>query len=364
MIKFTQRILTGAALALVLPEVALAQENSPKPPAASPAGVVALVDDVVARRQSSRTFARRRRGWWSPPGDTQGSRPTGLPVRAVPASQLATVACRCSLFHARPAARRSGVQSPGWFGGVELQVLKPHVASGLSDTVKNSPQRNSGTSTNVALPTASLGWTVSPRVFLGYRLPSGFGEFMIAYRYLGTTGSESVPASGGPAALKSQLAFDIIDFDYNSREISLSPQWDMKWTIGIRSLFMFYGSQYNQPFGQASAGNGIFAARDYNNFFGVGPHAALEVARHLGDSGWSLYLRGDLGSVYGGSHLGYLTQSTTFNGDGRPLYGQTTHFGTQDSPMINFRAGVTGAAIASKYHSLLRGLSVSAILGP
>ena len=58
--------------------------------------------------------------------------------------------------------------------------------------------RSAANATTVNLPAAPLDWTASPRVFAGYRLPSGFGEFMVAYRHLGTTGSGSVPDTNGP----------------------------------------------------------------------------------------------------------------------------------------------------------------------
>ncbi|SIO59875.1 hypothetical protein SAMN05444166_6194 [Singulisphaera sp. GP187] len=231
--------------------------------------------------------------------------------------------------------------SPGWFSGIELQVLKPHVLNGLSGTVRNRAQMANQTSTIVALPSAPLDWTVSPRVFLGYRLPSGFGEFLVAYRHLGTEGRGSGPGGQGASTLNSRLAFDMIDFDYNSRELSLGPDWDMKWTLGIRTLFMFFDSRFNQPFGQAAAGNGIFQARQYNNIAGAGPHAALDLVRHLGNSGWSLDFRTDFASVFDGSHIGFLTRSTTLGPDGRPLSGETRRFGTQDTPILNIRAGAT-----------------------
>ena len=41
---------------------------------------------------------------------------------------------------------------------------------------------------------AQLDWTVSPRFELGYRLPSGFGELDVAFRFLMTQGSGSTPA--------------------------------------------------------------------------------------------------------------------------------------------------------------------------
>jgi hypothetical protein len=193
----------------------------------------------------------------------------------------------------------------------------------------------------VALPAAHLDWTVSPRVFLGYRLPSGFGEFMVSYRHLGTVGSGVIPGANGPSALNSRFAFDILDLDYNSRELSLGPRWDMKWSFGLRSLFLFFDSRASQPFDQASAGNSVFQARNFNNLFGLGPHATLELARHLGNSGWSLYARGDVAGTFDWTHQGFVVASTTLGPHGRPLVGETRAFGQQAAPMINGRVGVT-----------------------
>ncbi len=110
---------------------------------------------------------------------------------------------------------------PGWFAGAEIQVVKPHLFNHLKHDVQNSAQRTQGTSTTVALPSAPLDWTVAPCLFLGYRLPSGFGEFAVAYRYLATVGSTGVRGVDGPAILNSRLAFNMIDLDYSSRELNL-----------------------------------------------------------------------------------------------------------------------------------------------
>jgi hypothetical protein len=131
----------------------------------------------------------------------------------------------------------------------------------------------------------------------------------------------------------------MIDFDYNSREISCSPLWDMKWSLGLRTLFMFFDSQYNQPFDQAAAGSGIFAARNSNNYFGMGPHAGVQLERRLGDSRWSLSMRGDVSGVFANTHQFFQANFTTFGANGRPLVGQTRAFGHQESPIINGRIG-------------------------
>ena len=168
---------------------------------------------------------------------------------------------------------------------------------------------------------------------------------MIAYRHLGATGSGSVPDTNGPIGLNTRFAFDIIDLDYNSRELSTwlgwGPQWDMKWSLGLRQMFLFYGLQGGQPFGQASAGSGIAFAQATNNVYGIGPHAALELDHRLGDSGWSLYSRLDAGTVFTQTWEQWNTVSTTLGSNGRPLAGQTNGFGHQFIPMINWRVGTT-----------------------
>jgi hypothetical protein len=225
----------------------------------------------------------------------------------------------------------------GWFYGAEIQILKPHVIPGLNRSVETQIPNI----TPVALPSAPLSWTVAPRFFVGYRLPSGFGSFLVDYRFLDSSGSSGLPLRDGPSALRSRLAFNMINLDYYSRELSLWPQWDMRWLVGAQILTMFYDSQDRQPFAQAVAGNHILLARQSNNFAGGGPHVALELARHLGNSGWALYFRTDFSSDFGGSRVNFSTLSATLGPNGRPHFGETSLFGSNDTPILNVRAGLT-----------------------
>ena len=351
MIKRTHLLLAGA-VALALPDVGLAQDASPKPPGGASARVAAFFDEVVAPDTPPEPLPA------APDVGVGGGVLQALPKpRDVPASLFAPppppppglLRVDAPYFVRDPLLDFTPSAPPGWFGGVEVQILKPHLISGLSNIVQpgkflsNPPFSGppSGTQRTVAIPASHLDWTVSPRVFLGYRLPSGFGEFMVSYRHLGTVGSGSVPGANGPVGLDSRFAFDIIDFDYNSRELSLGPQWDMKWTFGLRSLFLFFDGRGDQPFGQAAAGSGVPQARNYNNLFGMGPHAALELTRHLGVSGWSLYVRGDFAGTFDETHEGFLARFTTLGPNGRPLVGVTRAFGHQATPIINGRVGLT-----------------------
>src|SRR5262249_50824386 len=83
----------------------------------------------------------------------------------------------------------------GWFAGLDLGIIGPHIKNRLTDTVQVD-----GLPPNVVhWPTAPLDWTVAPRVELGYRLASGFGGFALAYRFFGTDGSETILGPDGPA---------------------------------------------------------------------------------------------------------------------------------------------------------------------
>ena len=128
---------------------------------------------------------------------------------------------------------------------------------------------------------ARLNWTVSPRFELGYRLPSGFGEVDVAYRFLLAEGTGStadpIAAPDATAALRSHLNIHVGDLDYASRETSLGPSWGMKWRIGLRYADVFFDSRADEPLAAAAAGSGIFERSISNNFWGIGPHATLEL---------------------------------------------------------------------------------------
>ncbi len=129
----------------------------------------------------------------------------------------------------------------GWFAGAEASLVGAHT----SKTMLQNSVPFAGRMDTIALQGAPLDWTVSPRVEIGYRLPSGFGEFSLSYRFLTTDGSESAQFPTGPASLSSGLSTNTFDFDYASHELSLGDNWVMKWrsaaawrfSISIRKHF-------------------------------------------------------------------------------------------------------------------------------
>src|SRR5262249_53403703 len=152
-------------------------------------------------------------------------------------------------------------------------------------------------------PPAALDWTAAPRFEVGYRLPSGFGQFAFAYRFLISEGTETLFGPDAPAAFKSRLDINIVDLDYVSREF-FTFQWPyctLTSRFGLRWADAFFDARAVQPFAAAAGGTGILETYASNNFWGVGPHMGLELARRWENSGLTL-----VGRVDGATLLGRL----------------------------------------------------------
>jgi hypothetical protein len=240
-------------------------------------------------------------------------------------------------FELDPRLDRPELPQPGWLASVDLAIVGPHVKNHLTDMV----QIGNRTPDTVQLPSAALNWTVSPRIELGYRLPSGFGAFAIAYKTLATDGSESIQGADGVAALKSRLDVNIGDLDYLSWEMSLWPDCGMKWWFGLRLANVFFDSQATEDFAAAAAGSGVFAAHTTNHFLGGGPHFGLELTRPWPVTGLSLTARADAATLLGRVRQDFLEISTTPGPGGALLAGETRRSNPQDVPMLDVFLGVT-----------------------
>lgn len=122
---------------------------------------------------------------------------------------------------------------PGWFADVELGVMLPHIMNDTHEAVTVN-----GVTSRVQLPGGTLDWAAAPRFELGYRLPEGFGEIALAYRFLGSQGHSTVSgAFDAPDAIGSvltRLDIQTADLDYASNELSICSWW-AKWRIGLRA---------------------------------------------------------------------------------------------------------------------------------
>jgi hypothetical protein len=223
----------------------------------------------------------------------------------------------------------------GWFAGAEISLVGPHVKNELRNTVPFA-----GRLDTIALPSANLNWTVSPRFEVGYRLPSGFGEFVLGYRFLASQGSQSSEQMFGPASLSSRLDINTFDFDYSSREISLGENWIMKWTVGGRLAFLYFDSQANQAFALPGSPDFFLDQRTTNFFAGFGPHAGLELTRKIQGTGLSLIGKADFATLLGRVHQGFL-EASSVPPPGSPFSSSALHVsGSQDVPMVTTDAGI------------------------
>jgi hypothetical protein len=193
----------------------------------------------------------------------------------------------------------------------------------------------------VQLPSARLDWTVSPRFEVGYRLPSGFGAFAVAYQFLASDGTGTLAEPDGVASLKSRLDVHVFDLDYASRELSLWPCWDMRWFFGGRLADIYFDSRAEEPFAEAAAGSGIFVKRDTDRFVGIGPHLGLELERRLADWGLAVVGRVDGWIDLGRIRQGFFEESTTLGPTGQPLTGETHIRSSQAVPMFHMQLGVS-----------------------
>jgi hypothetical protein len=227
---------------------------------------------------------------------------------------------------------------PGWFADVEIGIVGPHVKNRLIDMV----QVGTGAPDTVHVAPAQLDWTAALRFEVGYRLPSGFGEFAVAYRFLNSEGTGTTLGPDALSALKSRLAVNIVDLDYASREF-FTFQWPycvMRWRFGLRWADVFFDDRAVEPFAAAAAGTGIFDTHSSNNFWGIGPHMGLELVRRWECSGLALVGRVDGATLLGRIRQNFSEVSTTLGADGQLLAGNTRQSVSQDVPMINAFLGL------------------------
>jgi hypothetical protein len=179
----------------------------------------------------------------------------------------------------------------------------------------------------VTLPSANLQWTLSPRFEIGYRCGEATGDFLVSYRFLATGGSTFTPAfdtAGNPGALRSRLSINVIDADYASREPSLLPWVEMRWRIGVRVAGLFFDSEEASPLLQQHVSNW---------FWGVGPHATLELWCPIHDTHAGLFCKIDGAGVLGRVQQGFEETLGTASGFTRQAQNMPT-------TMLNVEAGV------------------------
>jgi hypothetical protein len=235
---------------------------------------------------------------------------------------------------------------PGWFADVEVGGVIPHVKDFLIDTVQLVPLatppaalRNSlgkPPTAVVQVPHVPLGWTATPHVEFGYRLPEAWGELLVGYRFLGSESSASAAGVGAPHGL---LQVHVIDLEYASRQIDLPWHWDVRWKAGVRMGQNLFENQFDVP--AVPGANGVTQLQDHNRFVGIGPIAGLELTSpcHPELPGLRLYGRFEASSL-----VGRVAQNSglfTTTAGGFPIGGTKSEEGSVAVPILGGELGLS-----------------------
>jgi hypothetical protein len=236
----------------------------------------------------------------------------------------------------------------GFVADVEIQAVGAHVFQSLSNGVPvggNPPG-------SLRVPITPLDWTVSPRVEFGWRLPEGFGAFMLNYQYIGTMGTGSTPyGPNGPASQSGRLNFNLSDFDYVSREFTPWEHWGMQWRVGFRQVYIFYDTDLNTPLAAAAASNGIAQLSGANGYDGWGGHIGVQMDRDLYQilPGLSFVANLDFGDTTGFVHQ--RVSQTTVAG----AYSFGTVSNGQESPSLSGEMGFSYRHPGGRFEAFLGG---------
>jgi hypothetical protein len=128
--------------------------------------------------------------------------------------------------------------------------------------------------------------------------------------------------------------------DYQSWEMSLWPNWEMKWWFGLRQANIYFDSQESEPLTAAAAGSGILATRTTNHHLGWGPHYGLELDRRWNETGLSFVTWVDGATLLGRTQQHYLETSTMLGLSGQSLIGETRESNPQTIPVLSYFVGV------------------------
>lgn len=266
------------------------------------------------------------------PGTEAPAPPPGAPLPFGPAADLEALPSMPDDLFAPPDMGKDGwgpygppMPEPGFYASAELDVIRPVLRNRLTND-----QPIPGTGNILTVPGASLSWTVTPWLEVGYRLPRNLGQLSIGYRMLSSQGSASPTIDGIPSAVRSRLTMNMIDLDYATSLYAFLPRWEWQWRIGARLADVFFDNRDHNAFATQDASN---------NFRGAGPHARLDLYRHVAlVPGLSLFGRSDLSVVIG--RISQKFYDLNPNAAGGPILGTFEQNGQQAVPVLIVEGGV------------------------
>jgi hypothetical protein len=300
MLGTARNFLMAAALVAVVGGTASAQQTESLPTPPRPVG---SVDPTPAAPAGSTLLA------WPPPEYK-------LPPVPVPTTSLQV---------SDPLLVNPGHLDSDWFSSVEITAMGVHLRNRIGNTVMLSD----GTTTVVHADSAPLNWTVEPLVEVGYRLPHGFGELLVNYRFLTTEGQADEVGGfgsfGGFTHLKSRLNTHAMDFSYAIRDpLGAYQNFATRWKVGLSLAQAFFDARSIEAI-PVAAGGGSFEQHTSNTILGAGPEVGLELWwKRCGLPGLELYGQVNFESPWVRIHQKFETNTTPGTPGAAPVSGVST----------------------------------------
>lgn len=227
-------------------------------------------------------------------------------------------------------------QRPGWFANVDVAVIKPHVSNDMFQLVTTGLGK-----TFVVQPgSAHLNWTAAPRLEVGYRLPSGFGEISLSDRYFQTQGAGLIAGPDGPATRTTHFLVNFSDFDYASREYTPFENWSLRFRGGLRAAQTYFSSRVDQPFFQAAAGSTLISQGASNRTTAFGFHLGVESQRRLARPGLSLVNSLDIANLFTREKQKFVATTTVPAPGGGSDSGTAVDTPLQSVPVLTVQVGL------------------------
>jgi hypothetical protein len=191
---------------------------------------------------------------------------------------------------------------PGWYANADLDVwFNVHLRNQVQVPVVNGV---TGATDLVRFPGDKLDPAVAPRFEAGYRFEEGCGALQLGYRFLATRGSDQLVTGPeavvqAPADEHGRLDYNILDFDYVSREYSLDACcWEMRWAVGMQFTTLYWDSRVRFVTPSPMPGD-VLAQAETNSFWALGAHGVLDLSRKLPVPGLSAFFRMEATGSFG-----------------------------------------------------------------
>jgi hypothetical protein len=207
----------------------------------------------------------------------------------------------------------------GFCAGMEYLYLRPHFAGDAAFEQMTTTSTNINVTQVNQLVNFDEPYNSDYHFFVGYHTGCG-DEFRLGYWHIADDGNRSGTASGdflagegvafqAPGATEvtvagesvnatTHMALNIYDLDDVKRldlpsfGCSCCPDWDVRWSYGVRIINFNHTTDYFTPFETINNGE---------SFTGAGPKFGLEVHRQIGHSKVSAYVSGTAALLLGES---------------------------------------------------------------